>query len=141
MVLHATTLLLVTGLLAICQTGQQQRRPSASSAVAAPIFHTDPARYQEVQKVHSGAGSLRFMTLVDGSIFNTNLLFIHRGVLSPHSSIGHHIHRHIEEMYVIFDNRARFTVNGAAAELGAGAMVPCLMGNSHGIYNPTDHET
>lgn len=81
------------------------------------------------------------MTLVDGSLFTTNLLFIHRGVLSPHSSIGHHIHRKMEEMYIIFDNKARFTINGHTAELGAGAMVPCLMGNSHGIYNPTDRET
>ena len=81
------------------------------------------------------------MTLVEGSTFHTNLLFIHRGVLSPHSGIGHHIHRHMEEMYVIFDNKARFTINGHTAELGAGAMVPCLMGNTHGIYNPTDRDT
>ena len=139
--LRVTTFLLVTGLLTLSQTGQQKGAPKASSSLPLRIFRTDPARYLDAVKAHSGAGSLRYMILVDGSIFNTNLLFIHRGVLAPHSSIGHHIHRQIEEMYVIFDNRARFTVNGRTSELGAGVMVPCLMGSSHGIYNPTDRET
>ncbi len=138
MVFRVTILVLTAGLLAMSQTGEKSGEPGGLRGLAARLGHTDPARYREEFKAHSGAGSLRYMTLVDGSSFNTNLLFVHRGVLSPHSSIGHHIHHQIEEMYVIFSNKARFTINGHTAELGAGAMVPCLMGSSHGIYNPTD---
>jgi mannose-6-phosphate isomerase-like protein (cupin superfamily) len=62
-------------------------------------------------------------------------------VLQPKSGIGHHFHNQMEEMFVIFDNRAQFTVDGRTAELSGPAAVPCRMGSSHGIHNPTDSPT
>ena len=47
----------------------------------------------------------------------------------------------MEEMFVIFDNVAQFTIDGRTSELKGPAGVPCRMGSSHGIYNPTDHPT
>jgi mannose-6-phosphate isomerase-like protein (cupin superfamily) len=47
----------------------------------------------------------------------------------------------MEEMFVIFDNKAQFTIDGRTAELTGPAGAPCRMGSSHGIYNPTDAPT
>jgi len=103
------------------------------------IGHTDPAKYHEAKSCHNGAGAIYYMSLWDD--FETNWMFIHRGVLPPKSGIGHHFHDNCEEMYVIFDNAARFTHNGNTAELKAGAMSPCCVGESHGIYNHTGNNT
>jgi len=113
----------------------------AQNGLAQRIAHTDPSKYQSSAHVHGGAGSLALMPLFGPSDFNTNLIFVHRGVLLPRSGIGHHFHNQMEEMFVIFDNRAQFTVDGRTAELIGPAAAPCRMGSSHGIYNPTDQPT
>jgi mannose-6-phosphate isomerase-like protein (cupin superfamily) len=105
------------------------------------IAHTDPSKYKKAPNVHGGAGSLAYMELFGPSDFNTNVIFVHRGVLLPRSSIGHHFHNQMEEMFVILDNRAQFTVDGRTAEIVGPAAAPCRMGSSHGIYNPTDQPT
>ena len=105
-----------------------------------PLGRTDPEQFREFHSAHGGAGSIRYMELLGSDDFETNFLFIHRGVIPPKSSIGEHVHRSMEEMYIVFDSPARFTVNGHTAELPAGAMVLCPMGSSHGIYNHTDRE-
>ena len=43
----------------------------------------------------------------------------------------------MEEMFIILNAPAQYTVNGRTAELPAGSCVPCLKGQSHGIYNHT----
>jgi len=103
------------------------------------IGHTDPDRFHESKNCHHGAGTIYYMSLWDE--FETHWMFIHRGVMPPGTGIGHHFHDNCEEMYVILSNAARFTHNGNTADLTAGAMVPCCMGESHGIYNHTDYGT
>jgi mannose-6-phosphate isomerase-like protein (cupin superfamily) len=44
----------------------------------------------------------------------------------------------MEEMFVIFDGEAEFTIDGRTARLKGPAGAPCRMGRSHAIYNPTD---
>jgi mannose-6-phosphate isomerase-like protein (cupin superfamily) len=67
-----------------------------------------------------------------------NLLFFHRGVINPKSGIGQHFHNRCEEMFVILDGKAEFTVDGRTSVIEGPAGVPDRMGHSHGIYNPTD---
>ena len=105
------------------------------------VVHTDPAKYRDAPKVHGGAGTLSYSGLLGPEDFNVNLIFLHRGVLQPKSGIGHHFHNQMEEMFVIFDNKAQFTIDGRTAELTGPAGAPCRMGSSHGIYNPTDAPT
>jgi mannose-6-phosphate isomerase-like protein (cupin superfamily) len=111
----------------------QAREPLASR-----IAHTDPSRYRVARNVHAGAGELHYQGLFDAQTFNTNIIFLHRGVLPPGGGIGHHFHNHMEEMFVIFDGEAQFTVNGRTSLLKGPAGAPCRMGSSHAIYNPTD---
>ena len=114
---------------------------AAREPLAQRIAHTDPAKYRRAAHIHGGAGELDFMTLFDASALNTNLLFLHRGVIPPKGGIGHHYHNQMEEMFVILDNEAQFTIDGRTSRLEGPAGAPCRMGRSHAIYNPTDRPT
>jgi len=78
------------------------------------------------------------MALFDAHSLDTNLFFLHRGVIQPKSGIGAHFHNQCEEMFVIFDGEAQFTIDGRTSTLKGPAGAPCRMGHSHGIYNATD---
>jgi mannose-6-phosphate isomerase-like protein (cupin superfamily) len=114
---------------------------SAREPLAQRIAHTDPSKYRPIKHVHAGAGELHFAGLFDAYAFNTNLIFLHRGVIPPKGGIGHHYHNHMEEMFVIFDNEAEFTIDGRTSRLEGPASAPCRMGRSHAIYNPTARPT
>lgn len=113
----------------------------AREPLAKRIAHTDPSKYSREPHVHDGAGEMLFEELLDTSAFDTNLLFVHRGVLPPKTGIGHHYHNQMEEMFVILDNEAQFTIDGRTSTLAGPAGAPCRMGRSHGIYNQTDRPT
>jgi len=110
----------------------------AREALAQRIAHTDPAKYRPAKAVHSGAGQMDFMVLLDEHALDTNLYFLHRGILEPKSGIGHHFHNQCEEMFVIFDGEAQFTIDGRTSVLKGPAGALCRMGHSHAIYNATD---
>jgi len=105
------------------------------------IAHTEPTKFRQAKSVHAGAGELHYQGLFDAQTFNTNFIFLHKGVLPPGGGIGHHFHNHMEEMFVIFDNEAQFTINGRTSVLKGPAGAPNRMGSSHAIYNPTDKPT
>ncbi len=110
----------------------------AKEPLAERIAHSDPAKYRKLRSVHAGAGELHFAGMFDAQTFNTNFIFLHRGVIPPGGGIGHHYHNHMEEMFVILDGEAEFTVDGRTSVLKGPAGAPCRMGRSHAIYNPSD---
>jgi mannose-6-phosphate isomerase-like protein (cupin superfamily) len=99
------------------------------------VVHNDPAKYKELSAVHAGAGKMGFTQLIGRSELSTNFLYLHAGIIEPKSGIGHHFHHNIEEMYVLLNGEAEFTVNGRTSRLKAPVIVPCKMGDSHAIYN------
>lgn len=111
---------------------------AAREPLAQRIAHTDPSKYRPSKAVHDGAGQLDFMALFDAHSLDTNLFFLHRGTIEPKSGIGAHFHNQCEEMFVIFDGEAQFTIDGRTSVLKGPAGAPCRMGHSHGIYNATD---
>lgn len=111
---------------------------SALEPLATRIVHTDPAAYRPLSSVHAGAGTMAFTSLLDYHSLDTNLQFLHRGVIDPHSGIGHHFHNNCEEMFVILDGEAEFTIDGRTSLLKGPAGAPALLGHAHAIYNPTD---
>jgi len=119
-------------------SGAEEQKTFPPNTDIPPIGHTDPAQFNDAPACHDGAGTISYMELQGSDTFDTNLLFVHRGVLPPKSGIGEHLHRHMEEMYIVFDGTANFTVNGRTSELPAGSMALCTTGASHGIYNPND---
>jgi mannose-6-phosphate isomerase-like protein (cupin superfamily) len=102
------------------------------------IGHTDPAKANHLTAVHDGAGAVDFRPLLGLNSLDTNLIFFHRGVIQPKSGIGQHFHNKCEEMFVILDGEAEFTVDGHTSLIRGPAGVPDVMGHAHAIYNPTD---
>lgn len=111
---------------------------AAREPLAARISHADPAKYRHNPAVHNGPGALDYMPLFDAHSLDTNLYFLHRGIIEPKSGIGAHFHNQCEEMFVIFDGEAQFTIDGRTSVLKGPAGAPCRMGHSHAIYNATD---
>lgn len=129
----------VLGSLAVIGAGVMSGSFAHAAQTKTPVFgRTDPSKYKGISAAHKGAGTLPFMELLNHTAFDSNFLFVHRAEIPPKSGIGEHAHRHMEEMYYIFNGTAQFTVNGHTAELPAGSMVLCPRGSSHGIYNHTD---
>ena len=110
---------------------------AAREPLAQRIVHTDPSKYRPSKAVHDGAGQLDYMALFDAHSLDTNLFFLHRGVIQPKSGIGAHFHNQCEEMFVILDGEAQFTIDGRTSVLKGPAGAPCRMGHSHAIYNAT----
>jgi len=110
---------------------------AAKEPLSERVVHTDPTKYRQSQ-VHEGAGNMQIGSLLETGSLDTNLYFMHRGVMLPKSGIGHHFHNQCEEMFIIFDGEAQFTIDGRTSLLKGPAGAPCRMGHSHAIYNPTD---
>ena len=111
---------------------------SAREPLSARIVHNDPSKYRHSPSVHGGPGALDFYAMLDSHSLETNLQFLHRGVIEPKSGIGAHFHNQCEEMFVILDGEAQFTIDGRTSLLKGPAGAPCRMGHSHAIYNPTE---
>jgi mannose-6-phosphate isomerase-like protein (cupin superfamily) len=110
----------------------------AREPLAQRIIKTDPSKYRPSRAVHAGAGEMAYMGLMDAHSLEANLQFLHRGVLNPKSGIGAHFHNQCEEMFVIFDGEAQFTIDGRTSVVKGPAGAICRMGHSHAIYNHTD---
>jgi mannose-6-phosphate isomerase-like protein (cupin superfamily) len=135
--------LLPAALLAAAIAPLQAQTPPPSNLagnLAGRITHYDLAKTANLKAVHDGAGTMNFGPLMTDKTLSTNLIFLHRGVLHPHSGIGQHFHNHCEEMFVIFDDEAEFTINGRTSLLTGTVGAPDRMGSSHAIYNPTGHD-
>lgn len=78
---------------------------------------------------------MKFTGLIGSQTLATNFLYLHAGEIPDKAGIGQHFHHTIEEMFVILDGEAEFTINGRTSKIKGPALVPCKMGNSHGIYN------
>jgi mannose-6-phosphate isomerase-like protein (cupin superfamily) len=125
--------LLLTATLLLAST-------SVHAQLASKITHYDVKKTANLKAVHDGAGTMNFGPLMTDKTLSTNFIFLHRGVLHPGGGIGQHFHNHCEEMFVIFDDRAEFTINGRTSLLKGTVGAPDRMGSSHAIYNPTDHD-
>jgi mannose-6-phosphate isomerase-like protein (cupin superfamily) len=111
----------------------------AREPLALRIVHSDPSKYRQLTAVHEGAGHMAFSVLFDEHTLETNLQFLHRGVIYPKSGIGQHFHNQCEEMFVILDGEAQFTIDGRTSLLKGPAGAICRMGHAHAIYNATDN--
>jgi mannose-6-phosphate isomerase-like protein (cupin superfamily) len=117
---------------------------SAQTASPAPkpleqrIVRADPSKYIHQTAVHDGPGTMDFRVMLGTDAVEPNLIFFHRGVINPKSGIGEHFHNKCEEMFVILDGKAEFTVDGRTSTIEGPAGVPDRMGHAHAIYNPTD---
>jgi mannose-6-phosphate isomerase-like protein (cupin superfamily) len=127
-ILLAVFVAAVTSLWPALPAAQQQ-------PLAGRIAHTDPAAFRQSPAVHGGAGSMGFTALLNRGAVTPEFNFLHRGVIPPGAGIGHHFHNVVEEMFVILDGEAQFTIDGRTATVKGPAGVICRAGHSHAIYN------
>jgi mannose-6-phosphate isomerase-like protein (cupin superfamily) len=109
--------------------------PTGPTTLSQRIVHTDPASYRPSAAVHGGAGTMQFTSLLNRGAVTPEFNFLHRGVIPPGAGIGHHFHNVVEEMFVILDGEAQFTIDGRTATVKGPAGVLCRAGHSHAIYN------
>ena len=127
---------LLLAVLAVAVTSLWPAQPAAQQqALAGRIVHTDPATFRQSAAVHGGAGSMGFTSLLNRGAVTPEFNFLHRGVIPPGAGIGHHFHNVVEEMFVILDGEAQFTIDGRTATVKGPAGVICRAGHSHAIYN------
>src|SRR5678816_1278917 len=110
--------------------------PLGAGALSQRIVHTDPGSYRPSPAVHGGAGTMSFTALLNRGAVTPEFNFLHRGVIPMGAGIGHHFHNVVEEMFVILDGEAQFTIDGRTATVKGPAGVLCRTGHSHAIYNP-----
>ena len=101
------------------------------------IGHTDPAKYKH-SRSHDSAGDMACELLVPPTALDINLNFMHRCQIMPGGGVGHHFHNTTEEMFIIFDGQAEFTIDGRTSVLKGTVGAPVRLGHSHAIYNPSD---
>ena len=134
----ALSLALLLSVLVLAPRAQQGAPAFTKNPLAQRISHTNPANFRPSPAVHNGPGQLDYMALFGGASLDTNLWFLHRGVIEPKSGIGGHFHNYCEEMFVIFDGEAQYTIDGRTSTLKGPAGAPTRMGHWHAIYNATD---
>lgn len=109
----------------------------APQPLAARIGHTDPGRFGRGRS-HGSEGDMRCMTLVPRHAIPL-LNFVHRcEMTTPLGGVGHHFHNRNEEMFIILDGEAEFTIDGRTSLLKGPVGAPVRLGHSHAIVNPTD---
>ena len=109
----------------------------ARDPLAQRIGHNDPGKYRH-SRSHNSAGDMACLTLVPNDALSTNFYFTHRCQIMPGGGVGHHFHNASEEMFIIFDGEAEFTLDGRTSALKGSVGAPVRMGHSHAIYNPSD---
>jgi mannose-6-phosphate isomerase-like protein (cupin superfamily) len=127
--------LMISATLAFGQPPQQQQQQPQT--LAQRIGHTDASQARVSTNVHDGQGTLGIQNVLNANAVK-DLSFLQVGPLGPKSSIGHHFHLTTEEIFVIFDADAQYTVNGLTAVLPGPIGVPCPAGTSHSVFNPTN---
>src|SRR5215469_4225830 len=110
-------------------------------ALAERIAHGAGPNYPHHPSVHNGSGPMDYMALYDdrghAAKFNlgVNLFFLHRGVLPPGGGIGEHFHNYCEEMFVILDGEAEYSIDSRTSVLKGPAGAVARLGHSHAITN------
>ena len=128
-------MLLLVSLVALTLIPLRAQSPATPVALAQRIVHTNPATYRSSPAVHGGAGTMSFTALLNRGAVTPEFNFLHRGVIPAGAGIGHHFHNVVEEMFVILDGEAQFTIDGRTATVKGPAGVLCRTGHSHAIYN------
>ena len=128
-------MLLLVVLVALTLIPLRAQSPAAPAALAQRIVHTNPTTYRPSPAVHGGAGTMSFTALLNRGAVTPEFNFLHRGVIPAGAGIGHHFHNVVEEMFVILDGEAQFTIDGRTATVKGPAGVLCRTGHSHAIYN------
>lgn len=81
---------------------------------------------------------IRFARIIDRSKLAVSFYSLYAGKIQPQAGTDKHSHSTVDELYVLLDGEAEFTINGRTSLLKAPVIVPNRKGDSISIYNPTN---
>lgn len=96
----------------------------------------DPARLQWRDAIHGGGGRIATRHLWRPQDFASSWTFVDHAILSQDSSLGHHHHDFLDEVFVVLAGRGWMTIGGQTHEIGPGSVTFQAPGQGHGLYNP-----
>jgi mannose-6-phosphate isomerase-like protein (cupin superfamily) len=102
------------------------------------IATNDPDKYKFPVNVPADSSSLRFARIFDRSKLAVSFYSLYAVKIQPQTGTAKHSHPNMDELYVLLDGEAEFTVNGHTSLLKAPVIVPNKKGDSLSIYNPAD---
>jgi hypothetical protein len=98
-------MLAVLSMLASMAPALSLAQTTPSRPLEQRIARADTSKYRNMKAVHDGPGALDYRPLFDAETLESDLFFMHRGVIEPKSGIGAHFHNQCEEMFIILDRR------------------------------------
>lgn len=100
----------------------------------------DKAVFNHHPNFHGGAGSIKYAEYYGPGDYKSQHHFLRVVVMPPKTSIGEYKLVDSDETIALMNGHAYVTVNGRTGHLVGKTLVPIRMGESFGIYNPTDSE-
>ncbi len=100
----------------------------------------NPKEFKIYHNFHGGAGTIKYAEYFGPDDYNTLHQFIRVVVIPAKCSIGEYRLVDSDELIVILSGHIFVTVNGRTGRLVGGTMVPIKMGDTLGMYNPTEED-
>ena len=100
----------------------------------------NPENFKEFTNFHGGAGTIKYNEYWGPDDYDSQHQFLRVVVIPPKCSIGEYRLVDSDEVITLLDGYAFVTVNGHTGALVGDTLVPIKMGETLGIYNPTDED-
>ncbi len=94
---------------------------------------SDTAR--AIANMNGGKGSVKFRRALGPSVFYTNWAYVDFYSAPPGASIGAHVHKGVEEVYLVIKGEGTVKVNDETAPLKKGDAVPIKVNDVHSFEN------
>ncbi|MBT5964804.1 MAG: cupin domain-containing protein [Gemmatimonadetes bacterium] len=89
--------------------------------------------------IHGGSGQIATRHLWRPEDFHgDSWVFVDHAILGPDSSLGHHYHDALEEVFIILAGTGWMTIGERTFDVGPGSVTFHPIGIGHGLYNPTN---
>ena len=123
--------------------GEAQLRPSGPGFLASflsdPTFvHTRRLTRESARPVtgmNGGKGIVLYRRALSPSVFYTNWAYVDYYAIPPGASIGRHVHKGVEEVYLVMSGEGTAQVNDETAPLRKGDAVPVRVKEVHSFEN------
>ncbi len=100
------------------------------------ILRKSESKIRELDKCHDGKGVLLCMEmLAEYQRKETGVKFYHDNILQPGDSIGEHLHKVDEEVYIILEGSGTMRIDGKDVNVQPGDACITRKGHSHSLVN------
>jgi len=131
--LNTAILLILFSLFLINAAAQSETIPKGFAL-------SENIQFNHYPNFHGGVGTIKYAEYYGPDDYKSHHHFLRVVVLPPKTSIGEYRLVDSDETIALLNGHAYVTVNGGTGHLVGDTLVPVRMGETFGIYNPTDNE-